>query len=201
MRGRFDPNPMKSRPDLRKRQSESAAPRTTAQRTTARRATAGAAAPSAPEPAPKAAGARYSRREGHLLLVDDATSVRMGQVRQKGTRPELAVRGALAALGHRFRLDGRRLEGSPDIVNLSRRWVVFVHGCFWHRHGCRATTTPTRNREFWEAKFARNVARDQRSVQALEARGFTVIVVWECETKRDPDALRAKLAEALRRRG
>lgn len=146
----------------------------------------------APAPAPL-----YRQREGHLLLVDDGTSARMALVRQKGTRPELVVRGALAALGHRFRLQNRSLEGSPDIANRSQRWVVFVHGCFWHRHGCRATTTPTRNREFWEAKFLRNMERDRRALAALEARGYTVVVIWECETKRAPEQMRERLAQAL----
>lgn len=146
---------------------------------------------------PAAAGARYSLREGHLLLVDDVSSARMGQVRQKGTKPELIVRSLLSSLGHRFRVGHRGLSGSPDIVNASRRWVVFVHGCFWHRHGCKATTTPSRNREFWEAKFQRNVERDRRSIAALEALGYTVIVVWECETKRELEALRQKLAALL----
>jgi DNA mismatch endonuclease, patch repair protein len=140
---------------------------------------------------------RYRLREGHLLVVDDATSARMGLVRQRGTSPELVVRTALAALGHRFRLTNRDLPGSPDVANRTRRWAVFVHGCFWHRHGCKATTTPGRNREFWEAKFARNVARDRRALEALQADGYTVVVIWECETKRDPERVRALLAEAL----
>lgn len=139
----------------------------------------------------------YRLREGHLLIVDDATSARMGLVRQRGTRPELLVRSALSALGHRFRLNNRDLPGSPDIANRCRRWAVFVHGCFWHRHGCKATTTPGRNREFWEAKFQRNAARDRRSLEALQARGYTVVVIWECETKRDPERVRDRLIEAL----
>jgi DNA mismatch endonuclease (patch repair protein) len=142
-------------------------------------------------------GARYTRREGHVLLVDDATSARMGLVRQRGTSPEQAVRAALSALGHRFRLANRDLPGSPDIANRARRWAVFVHGCFWHRHGCTATTTPGRNREFWEAKFQRNIERDRRAVRALAADGYTVVVIWECETKRDPERVRARLIEAL----
>jgi DNA mismatch endonuclease (patch repair protein) len=145
----------------------------------------------------RAGGSRYRIREGHLLEVDDATSARMGLVRQKGTRPELMVRGALNALGHRFRLANRDLPGSPDIANRRRRWAVFVHGCFWHRHGCKATTTPGRNREFWEAKFARNIARDQRATVQLRELGYTVIVIWECETKRGIDAVRATLANGL----
>lgn len=155
------------------------------------------ATPPAATPAPRAPASRYSRREGHVLVVDDAASARMGLVRQQGTKPELVVRRLLASLGHRFRVGRRGLQGSPDIVNARRRWVVFVHGCFWHRHGCKATSTPGRNREFWEAKFQRNVERDRRSVEALEALGFQVIVVWECETKRELERLRARLAAAL----
>jgi DNA mismatch endonuclease (patch repair protein) len=152
-----------------------------------------AAAPAlTPLPAP-----RYSLREGHLLLVDDATSARMGLVRQKGTKPELVVRRVLASLGLRFRLANRDLPGSPDIANRRQRWAVFVHGCFWHRHGCKATTTPTRNREFWEAKFERNIERDRRAVEALRAEGYTVVVLWECATKASPEALRLELAAAL----
>lgn len=140
---------------------------------------------------------RYRRREGHLLLVDDATSERMALVRQRGTRPELVVRAALTALGHRFRLSNRDLPGSPDLANRARGWAVFVHGCFWHRHGCKATTTPGRNGAFWEAKFQRNIERDRRALEALAAAGYRVVVIWECETKRDPNGVRARLLEAL----
>ena len=139
------------------------------------------------------------QREGRLLWVDDETSARMGLVRQKGTRPELMVRRLLAELGHRYRLTNRDLTGSPDIANRQKAWAVFVHGCFWHRHGCKATTTPARNREFWEAKFARNVARDRRSVEALEAAGFKVIVIWECQTKQGDEVVRQQLLSCLGR--
>jgi DNA mismatch endonuclease, patch repair protein len=155
------------------------------------------AAKADPVSAKAPARARYNLREGHLLLVDDATSARMGLVRQKGTRPELVVRRALTALGLRFRLSNRDLPGSPDIANRSQRWAVFVHGCFWHRHGCKATTTPTRNREFWQAKFQRNLERDRRAAEALRAEGYAVVVIWECTTKGTAPALRAELAAAL----
>lgn len=158
------------------------------------------AAPMTESATAEATGARqirYSRREGRLLVVDDVSSARMGRVRQTGTKPELVVRSLLTSLGHRFRVGRSGLQGSPDIVNASRRWVVFVHGCFWHRHGCKATTTPGRNREFWEAKFQRNVERDRRSIEALEALGYKVIVVWECETKRELERLRERLATSL----
>ena len=132
-----------------------------------------------------------------MLSVDDATSARMALVRQRGTAPELVVRGLLTALGHRFRLRNRDLPGSPDIANRRQRWAVFVHGCFWHRHGCKATTTPLNNRAFWEAKFERNKARDERTQAELEALGYTVLVVWECETKARSPALLEHLQAAL----
>jgi DNA mismatch endonuclease (patch repair protein) len=148
-------------------------------------------------PTPPTASRRYNLREGHLLLVDDATSARMSLVRQKGTKPELVVRSVLASLGLRFRLSNRDLPGSPDIANRRQRWAVFVHGCFWHRHGCKATTTPTRNREFWQAKFQRNIERDRRVAEALRAEGYIVVVIWECATKGSREALRLELASAL----
>jgi DNA mismatch endonuclease (patch repair protein) len=122
----------------------------------------------------------------------------MGRVRQKATLPELLVRSALAELGQRYRLQNRDLPGSPDLANRRARWAIFVHGCFWHRHGCSATTTPTRNRDFWEAKFARNVARDARAIAALEELGYRVIVIWECETKRGGEAAKDSLASVFR---
>jgi DNA mismatch endonuclease (patch repair protein) len=157
----------------------------------AHRATTRAAGASAPEPL------RYRLREGHLLQVDDATSRRMAGIRQKSTRPELLVGKVLRALGLRYRLTNRDLPGSPDFANRRARWALFVHGCFWHRHGCSATTTPTRNREFWEAKFARNVARDARSLEELRAGGYRAVVVWECETRRGEAELEVRLRREL----
>ena len=137
------------------------------------------------------------RRDGHVIRVDSKTSDRMRGIRQKDTKPEIVVRKLLHELGHRYRVRNRDLPGSPDVANRSRRWAVFVHGCYWHRHGCKATTTPKRNRAFWEAKFARNVERDAESAAALWKLGFTVVVVWECETKGDLAALRERLHSEL----
>lgn len=133
-------------------------------------------------------------RDGHLLEVDDATSQRMASIRQHGTTPELTVRAIVYALGRRYRTTNRDLAGSPDLANRARRWAMFVHGCFWHRHpGCRLTTTPSRNREFWLAKFKRNIERDAAAVSRLEAAGYAVAIVWECET-RDAHRLALRLA-------
>jgi DNA mismatch endonuclease (patch repair protein) len=139
---------------------------------------------------------RPTRRivDGYRIVVDDETSARMGRVRQKGTKPELIVRGLIYELGHRYRVENRDLPGSPDIANRRRGWAVFVHGCYWHRHrGCLMATTPRRNRAFWEVKFAANQARDRRALRQLRGLGYHTLVVWECQTKR-PVALRRRLA-------
>jgi len=106
----------------------------------------------------------------------------MSRIRSANTSPEVALRRALHALGLRFRLHRKDLPGKPDIVLPRYKAVVFVHGCFWHRHaGCKVASTPKSNVEFWVEKFDRNVARDERSKEALEGQGWRVIVVWECE--------------------
>ena len=106
----------------------------------------------------------------------------MARVRGKDTRPEMAVRRALWAAGLRYRLHDKRLRGRPDIVFPSRRAVVFVHGCFWHGHeGCSRHRIPKSRVEWWTAKINRNKERDTETQAALEASGWTVIVIWECE--------------------
>ena len=115
-------------------------------------------------------------------IVDGPTRSRMmAAIGGKNTLPELAVRRAFHALGLRFRLHRKELPGSPDLVLRKFRAVVFVHGCFWHRHeGCRYATTPATRPEFWHQKFARNVARDQHVKQELLRGGWRVATVWEC---------------------
>ena len=112
----------------------------------------------------------------------------MRNVRGKNTTPEMRVRSALYRAGYRFRLHRKDLPGRPDIVLPRLRAAIFVHGCFWHRHpGCRAASSPSTRAVFWQEKFARNVERDRRTIEALEADGWRVHVVWECETKgREP---------------
>ncbi len=119
----------------------------------------------------------------------------LGRVRQRGTKPELVVAAALRRLGLGYRKNVKDLPGAPDFANKTRKWAVFVNGCFWHRHrGCRRATTPTNNREFWLGKFARNRARDAEAVRALRRMGFNVILVWECRTSEATERL-AKLHE------
>jgi DNA mismatch endonuclease (patch repair protein) len=121
----------------------------------------------------------------------------MSRQRQRDTRPEIIVRRALTAIGLHYRLNNRDLPGSPDIANRSRKWVVFVHGCYWHRHdGCPRATTPKRNRSFWLEKFQNNQERDRRVCEELEALGYRVATIWECQT-RVLDKLERGLLKAL----
>ena len=117
----------------------------------------------------------------------------MRAVKRAHTRPEIVVRQTLHALGFRFRLHRRDLPGSPDIVLPKFRTVVFVHGCFWHRHSdCRYATTPKSRQEYWLPKFDANVERDARKEAQLRELGWRVLVMWECETK-SLEALEARL--------
>jgi DNA mismatch endonuclease, patch repair protein len=107
----------------------------------------------------------------------------MGRVRNKDTRPEKVVRSLLHRLGYRFRLHAKGLPGRPDVVLPKYRAVVFIHGCFWHRHpGCPNTRTPKSRVEFWTRKFDENVARDRTGQEALATLGWRSLVIWECET-------------------
>lgn len=108
----------------------------------------------------------------------------MSRVRGENTTPELIVRKYLHALGFRYRLHVKELPGKPDIVFPKYRTVVFVHGCFWHRHrGCRYASMPKSNVEFWIGKFTLNVARDKRNAAALRKAGWRCLTIWGCETK------------------
>ena len=129
-------------------------------------------------------------------LTKERRSWNMAQIRGKDTKPEVLVRSVLHRMGFRFRLHGKDLPGRPDIVLPRYRAVIFVHGCFWHRHrGCRNCTTPTRRREWWIKKLEGNVVRDRFQEQALRKLGWRTMVVWECETEM-PDALE-RLGRAL----
>lgn len=113
----------------------------------------------------------------------------MRAVKSRDTKPELLVRRAAHALGYRFRLHRKDLPGSPDLVFPSRKKVIFVHGCFWHGHDCaRGARMPKTNAEYWQAKIARNVARDARVRAELESQNWRALVLWECELKDDHQA-------------
>lgn len=111
-------------------------------------------------------------------------SALFSRVRQKGTAPETVVQQMLTRLGYAYLTNVPDVPGSPDIVSVDRSRAVFVHGCFWHRHpACQASSTPTQNADFWNAKFASNVRRDRRKERELRKLGYRVMTVWECETK------------------
>ncbi len=121
----------------------------------------------------------------------------MSRIRGRDTGPEKIVRSVLHRMGYRFRLHRRDLPGRPDIVLPKHNAVVFVHGCFWHRHPrCPFAYKPKTRARFWSRKFAENVARDRRVRRSLLKLGWRVIVVWECEA-REPIALATRLAAAL----
>ena len=109
----------------------------------------------------------------------------MSRIRRADTKPEWVVRRLLHRLGYRFRLQWKAAPGRPDVAFPGRRRIIFVHGCFWHQHeGCRSATMPSTRRDFWQAKFERNKARDARDLARAEAEGWQALVVWECETRR-----------------
>ena len=138
--------------------------------------------------------ARPPQRASTQPFTDLNTSKRLSRIKQRDTGPELAVRRVLHQMGHRYLVRNRDLPGSPDIANRTRRWAIFVHGCFWHRHRhCSRTTTPVRNAAFWATKFKANQRRDRRVTHELRVLGFKVYIIWECETT-DLTALRGRLA-------
>jgi len=133
-------------------------------------------------------------------LTKEQRSWNMGQIKSKDTGPERIVRSLLHRMGHRFRLHEKSLPGRPDIVLPRHKTVIFVHGCFWHRHrGCRNCTTPTRNRAFWLTKLEGNAKRDKTNQRMIRMLGWRCAVVWECETEfpQGLERLRRKLGRML----
>jgi len=130
-------------------------------------------------------------------LTRNERSQRMSLIRSRDTRPELAVRRIVHAMGYRYRLHGEDLPGSPDLVFASRRKVIFVHGCFWHRHaGCRLAQTPQSRLDYWGSKLASNRKRDMRNQRQLRQKGWRLFVVWECQL-RNQDRLMGKINRFL----
>jgi DNA mismatch endonuclease, patch repair protein len=130
------------------------------------------------------------------IVSPEKRSSMMAAVRRQHTKPELNLRRALHRSGLRFRLHRHDLPGTPDVVLITARVAIFVNGCFWHRHeGCRKSTTPATRTHFWLDKFEKNVARDRRARLSLEASGWQVVVVWECEVPTPSSA--TALAESI----
>jgi DNA mismatch endonuclease (patch repair protein) len=106
----------------------------------------------------------------------------MSAIRGQDTEPEIRLRKALHALGYRYRLHVASLPGKPDLVFVAKKKVVFVHGCFWHRHTCKSgRSVPATRKKFWSAKLQNNALRDRRNARILRKLGWTVLVVWECQ--------------------
>ena len=119
-----------------------------------------------------------------LYKVSKERSKNMAAIKSKNTNPEIKVRKLLHSLGYRFRLHKKELPGSPDIVLKKYKTVVFVHGCFWHRHKeCKYASNPKTREEFWNKKFLSNIERDIKVRERIKAAGWKSIVVWECELK------------------
>lgn len=132
------------------------------------------------------------------MTVDALRSRTMRAVKSKNTTPEIVVRKLVHALGFRFRLHGKHLPGSPDIVFPGKSKVIFVHGCFWHGHTCeRGARVPKTNTTYWIAKVSRNKLRDKNAVCSLRKAGWRQLTVWECELRR-PENLKRKIEKFLR---
>jgi DNA mismatch endonuclease (patch repair protein) len=133
-------------------------------------------------------------------LTPEQRSERMSRVRSRDTKPELFVRRLVHGMGYRYRLHRRDLPGHPDLVFPIRGKIIFVHGCFWHRHGtCKYTRWPKSRLEFWKPKLEENNRRDKANQKALREMGWKVMVVWECQL-RDGERLSAKLRNFLEER-
>ena len=129
----------------------------------------------------------------------------MSRIRGRNTKPELLLRRALFAQGLRYRLHRKDLPGTPDLVFSKFKAVIFVHGCFWHGHGCHLFVLPRQNRDFWKAKIATNQNRDHRAEMELRRQGWRVLRIWECalrgRSRKQPEDLAAEVMGWLKGKG
>lgn len=132
-------------------------------------------------------------------LSKEKRSWNMSRIKGKDTKPELIVRSILHSMGYRYRLHQKNLPGKPDLVFKKYRTVIFVHGCFWHRHdGCRYAYNPKSRMKFWREKFKATVERDRKKAAELRSAGWKVIVVWECELNKNAQTVVHKIREGLK---
>ena len=124
-------------------------------------------------------------------------SYNMSRIKSKGTKPEMLVSQWLWEKGYRYQLHYQKLPGRPDIVFPQYHSIIFVHGCFWHRHGCKYTTFPSSRKDFWETKFRENVERDKKNYIELKNAGWHFLIIWECEIKSWTSELEQKMASFL----
>ena len=129
--------------------------------------------------------------------VSEQRSRNMSAIKSKNTKPEIKVRKVLHSMGYRFRLHAKDLPGSPDIVLPKYKTVIFVHGCFWHRHeNCKYASTPKTRKEFWNKKFTENKKRDSEIQEKIKILDWRSVVIWECETK-NMENLRDKIIDVF----
>ena len=129
--------------------------------------------------------------------VSEQRSRNMSAIKSKNTKPEIKVRKILHSMGYRFRLHSKDLPGSPDIVLPKYKTVIFVHGCFWHRHkDCKYATTPKTRQDFWNKKFTTNIERDLEIHEKIKNLNWRSVVIWECETK-NMENLRDKIIDVF----
>lgn len=132
-------------------------------------------------------------------ITKEHRSWNMSRIRSKDTKPEKAVRSLLHSMGYRFRLHVKELPGKPDIVLPKYKTIIFVHGCYWHRHqGCKYAYMPNSRVNFWNEKFRRNIQRHQKVTRELEELGWNILVVWECELQ-DTKTLQEKIYHICRK--
>ena len=136
------------------------------------------------------------------LLAKEKRSWNMSRIKGKDTKPELILRTLLHKKGFRFRLHDKNLPGRPDIVLPRYRTLIFVNGCFWHRHsGCKYAYTPKSRQEFWQEKFTNTVIRDKKKTKNLQDMGWRVLTAWECELEKDPGNVIERIIKDIRESG
>ena len=131
------------------------------------------------------------------VLTPEQRHFNMSQIHQKDTKPELCVRKWLWQNGYRYRLHRKDLPGKPDIVLTKYRAVIFVHGCFWHKHNCKYGSTPKTNKDFWKKKLSGNVERDNKNIKMIIELNWRVMIIWECEIKKWNSVLEANIRSFL----
>ena len=132
----------------------------------------------------------------HLTPVQRSRNMRL--VKSKDTAPELIIRKALFAKGFRYRVNFKELPGKPDLTFVSLKKVIFIHGCFWHRHGCKRSTFPKSNVKYWREKFENNTKRDEIVQDQLEDLFWKYLVIWECEINKDLQKVLLKIQRFLK---
>ena len=133
--------------------------------------------------------------------ISEQRARNMSAIKSKNTKPEIAVRKLLHSMGYRFRLHRKDLPGSPDIVLPKYKTVIFVHGCFWHRHeNCKYASTPKTRQEFWNKKFNENILRDKKNLEILSSLGWKIIIIWECEIRNKKINLEQIIKNVIKKR-